>query len=286
MADKAENSTNVGIATAAALAKAHEAELAAAASWLGIWDAGRQNDGLPRSPPLPLPPLPPGLPPSPPVHGTRNCWAACGGAGACDSFCGASWACCFKGEAVPGCAVDSPCVGYHCCVPAVEFPPPSRPPSPPSPQSPTPSPPPPSPTPPPPLPPPPPPPPPPSPPPPSPSSPPPPPSTPRDCYDGCRGQGLCDDWCGSGKACCRSHYTALGCPLEACHGYHCCVVAEPLPPPSPPPHSPPRFARTMAILKGLRVSGPRWVHQSTSREAHPQSPSLVVPVCDARRGNL
>lgn len=46
------------------------------------------------------------------------------------------------------------------------------------------------------------PPPPPSPPPPSPISPPPSPSTPRDCYDGCRGQGLCDDWCGSGKACC------------------------------------------------------------------------------------
>ncbi|EOD08018.1 hypothetical protein EMIHUDRAFT_218077 [Emiliania huxleyi CCMP1516] len=59
-----------------------------------------------------------------------------------------------------------------------------------------------------------------------------------DCYYGCGGQGLCDGFCGSGGACCRTDYAELGCPRKACEGYHCCMPPSGPPPPSPPPSPP------------------------------------------------
>jgi hypothetical protein len=47
---------------------------------------------------------------------SANCWVACGGAGACNGFCGSGFSCCESGWPVPGCPVHGGCSGYHCCV--------------------------------------------------------------------------------------------------------------------------------------------------------------------------
>ncbi|EOD07408.1 hypothetical protein EMIHUDRAFT_471141 [Emiliania huxleyi CCMP1516] len=64
----------------------------------------------------------------------RDCWAACGGAGACPAFCGQGGACCKQGsDDQDPCPATMPAFDVHTCVATAEAPapPPPPPPSPP-----------------------------------------------------------------------------------------------------------------------------------------------------------
>lgn len=54
----------------------------------------------------------------------------------------------------------------------------------------------------------------------------------QDCYAACGDQGLCEEHCGTGKACCKSGDSTGTDPERSCTmnngcvGYHCCVPAD------------------------------------------------------------